>query len=188
MNSILAMLHALHPLSPETQQAFEPLIKRKKFRKGDLLLRIGQTPQHFFFIENGLARVYYIRKKIEVTDYFAIDHQFIGAVPALFDGQPSHKGIEALEDSVILYFSYARFDEICAQHHDLERAARKMTILGMLQGQHRIESIRFLSAKERYEELERLYPGISNRAPLKHIASYLGTTPVSVSRIRAGRQ
>jgi len=58
----------------------------------------------------------------------------------------------------------------------------------MLEGQRRIESIRFLSAKERYEELERLYPGITNRAPLKYIASYLGTTQVSVSRIRAGKQ
>ncbi len=63
-----------------------------------------------------------------------------------------------------------------------------MSIFGMMEEQKRIESIRFFSARERYEELERLYPGITNRAPLKYIASYLGFTQVSIIRIRAGKQ
>lgn len=188
MNPILSILNQLNLLSHETQSAFLSHIKTKTFRKGEKLVRIGQVPQNFFFVNKGLARVFYIRKNIEVTDYFAIDNQFIGALPALFSGQPSHKAIEALEDSEIFYFSYQEFDMLCEQYHDLERAARKMTVFGMLEGQRRIESIRFLSARERYDELEKLYPGISNRAPLKHIASYLGTTQVSISRIRAGKQ
>ena len=93
-----------------------------------------------------------------------------------------------MEDSDVEYFSYTTFDRLCEQHHDLERARRKLTIFGMIEGQKRIESIRFFSAREKYEELERLYPGITNRAPLKHIASYLGVTQVSISRIRAGKQ
>jgi len=188
MNPTLSILNHLNPLSEETQSAFLYIIKARQFKKGEMLVRIGQVPQNFFFVNKGLARVFYVRKDIEVTDYFAIDQQFIGALPALFSGQPSHKAIEALEDSDILYFSYQEFDKLCEQHHDLERAARKMTIFGMLEGQKRIESIRFLSAKERYDELEKLYPGITNRASLKHIASYLGTTQVSISRIRAGKQ
>jgi hypothetical protein len=54
--------------------------------------------------------------------------------------------------------------------------------------QSRIEAMRFHSAKQRYEDLERQYPGISNRSPLKYIASYLNTTQVSISRIRSGVQ
>jgi CRP-like cAMP-binding protein len=188
MNPILSIFNTINSLSDSTALALNELVKKKNFKKGDMLVRIGQVPLNFYFVEKGLARVFYVHKKIEVTDYFAIDNQFIGALPALFNGQPSHKAIEILEDSDVLYFSYAAFDKLCEQHHDLERAARKMTIFGMLEGQKRIESIRFLSAKERYEELERLYPGITNRAPLKHIASYLGTTQVSISRIRAGKQ
>jgi len=188
MNSVISILDQLNSLSEETQSAFSAIIKAKEFKKGEMPVRIGQVPQNLFFVKKGLARVFYIRKDIEVTDYFAIDQQFIGALPALFIGQPSHKAIETLEDSQILYFSYQEFDKLCELHHDLERAARKMTVFGMLEGQKRIESIRFLSAKERYDELERLYPGITNRASLKHIASYLGTTQVSISRIRAGKQ
>jgi len=166
----------------------EAIIEHKSCKKGELLLRVGQVPGNFYFITKGLARVYYVRKEQDVTDYFAIDNQFIGALPALFSQQPSHKAIEVLEDSEIEYFSYTAFDKLCERHHDLERAARKMSIIGMLEGQKRIESIRFFSAKEKYDELEKLYPGISNRAPLKHIASYLGVTQVSISRIRAGKQ
>ncbi|MBL7843156.1 MAG: Crp/Fnr family transcriptional regulator [Cyclobacteriaceae bacterium] len=188
MSLVANLLLQLHPLSAETMKGLDSILKKKFFRKGDTLVRIGQVPEYFYFIERGLARVYYRRKSKDITDYFAIDNQAIGALPSLFSGQPSHKAIEVLEDSDIIYFSYAAFDKLCEQHHDLERAARKMAIIGMLEGQHRIESIRFLSAKERYEELEKLYPGITNRAPLKHIASYLGITQVSISRIRAGKQ
>ena len=188
MSSLISLLQQLQPLSNEAIEALDSIIKHKQYKKGELLVRVGQVPENFYFICKGLARVYYVRKEQDVTDYFAIDNQFIGALPALFNRQPSHKAIEALEDSDVEYFSYTTFDRLCEQHHDLERAARKMTIFGMIEGQKRIESIRFFSAREKYEELERLYPGITNRAPLKHIASYLGVTQVSISRIRAGKQ
>lgn len=188
MSSIISLLQRLQPLSKETIVSLDAIIKQKNYGKGELLVRVGQVPENFYFVSKGLARVYYVRKGLDVTDYFAIDNQFIGALPGLFSHQPSHKAIETLEESEVEYFSYAAFDKLCERHHDLERAARKMSIVGMMEGQKRIESIRFFTAKERYEELERLYPGITNRAPLKHIASYLGVTQVSISRIRAGKQ
>ena len=188
MKLMVAIINQFHALSRESQAAFENVIKEKKFDRGQVLVRIGQVPQNFYFIRKGLARVYYEKKNKDITDYFAIDNQFIGALPALFTSTPSHKAIEVLEDSVVEYFSYQEFDTLCSRYHDLQRAAAKITVFAMLEGQRRIESIRFLSAKERYDELEKLYPGISNRAPLKHIASYLGTTQVSISRIRAGKQ
>jgi CRP-like cAMP-binding protein len=188
MSPVITLLQQLQPLSKETVEALDSIIRHRQFKKGELLVRIGQIPEYFYFICQGLARVYYVRNDQEVTDYFAIDNQFIGALPGLFTQQPSHKAIEVLEDAEVNYFSYAAFDKLCERYHDLERAARKMSIFGMMEGQKRIESIRFYSARERYEELERLYPGITNRAPLKDIASYLGITQVSISRIRAGIQ
>lgn len=164
------------------------IIQVKRAAKGEILVRLGQIPKYFYFIEQGLARVYYEKNNKDITDYFAIDGQFIGALPALFLESPSHKAIEVLEESVIQFFDYRAWEQLCLRHHDLETAARKLAIYAMLQGQQRMESIRFLSARERYHELEKLYPGITNRAPLKHIASYLGTTQVSLSRIRAGKQ
>jgi CRP-like cAMP-binding protein len=184
----IALLHRFYPLSPETVEAFEGIIRHRSLEKGAILLRIGHVSESIHFVVKGLGRVYYLRDGKDVTDYFATDGELIGAVESLFTGTPSHKGIELLEDSEIVSWKNRDFDDLCLKHHDLERAARKLCIMGMLMGQRRIESIRFLSARERYEELERAHPGITNRLPLKHVASYLGITPVSVSRIRAGLQ
>lgn len=185
---VIAAFQRVQPLPDEAIADLEKIISEEHLRKGTELLRIGQVARNMFFIRKGLARVYYHRQDKEVTDYFAIDGQFIGAVPSLITQQPSHKAIHLVEDSDVLIFPVKALDELCARHHDLERASRRMALFGMLQGQERIESLRFHSAAERYALLERTYPGITNRCPLHYIASYLNTTPVSISRIRAGVQ
>ncbi len=188
MNPAVETLKKVSPLTPESAEALAAIMETRFYVKNEPLLQIGRVSEYFYFLVKGLARVYYIRGESDVTDYFAQEGQFIGAVPSLFTGRPSHKAIEALEDSEILRFKYRNFDELCLKHHDIERNGRKLGILAFLEIQDRMESIRFLSAKERYMELERKFPGITNRIPLKHLASFIGTTQVSVSRIRAGKQ
>lgn len=181
-------LAKVSPLSEIEMEALEMIVHRKQLSKNTELLKIGQVSYHMYFVGKGLVRVYYFRHEIEVTDYFAIDQQFIGGVESLFTRQPSKKAIQLIEDSDIYYFSSSDFEACCSRYHAIETAARKMATFAFLEGQQRIESIRFYSAKERYDELERKYPGISNRCPLKYIASYLNITQVSLSRIRAGTQ
>ncbi|WP_234737014.1 Crp/Fnr family transcriptional regulator [Tellurirhabdus bombi] len=185
MNPLLALVQQLSPLSAESQRAFEQIIRFDRFPKNTELLSIGAVSRHLYFIHRGLARVFYYKEDIDVTDYFAVDNQFIGAVASLFTGAPSNKGIQVLEDSEVYYLNNVDFEQLADKHHDLERVARKLAVFGFLESQSRLESLQFLSAKERYQELNRQYPGLTNRAPLKYIASYLGITQVSLSRIRA---
>ncbi|KAB2917630.1 MAG: Crp/Fnr family transcriptional regulator [Bacteroidetes bacterium] len=182
------MLHSLmliSPLSAEAQAALSEIIEEKPYKRNTHLLKIGGVSHYMYFVNEGVARVYYEVNGLDVTDYFAIDGQFIGGVDSLFSGRPSKKGIQLLEDSTVLRVNYRQFEELCTRHHDIERVGRKMAIFAFLEGQQRIESIRFHEAKERYEVLNQKYPGLINRCPLKYIASYLGITQVSLSRIRA---
>lgn len=176
---------AISPLSTESLAALSEIIEEKHYKRNTHLLKIGSVSHYMYFVNEGVARVYYEVNGLDVTDYFAIDGQFIGGVDSLFSGRPSKKGIQLLEDSTVLRVNYRQFEELCARHHDIERVGRKMAIFAFLEGQQRIESIRFHEARERYEELNRKYPGLINRCPLKYIASYLGITQVSLSRIRA---
>jgi CRP-like cAMP-binding protein len=185
VNPFVAAIQHISPLTTEAQDALLTHIQHKQFHKGHELLRIGQVSHHMYFIYKGLARIYYYYNEIDVTTYFAMDNQFLGGIESLFTHQPSQKGIHLLEDSEVYFINYASFEQLCLQYHDIERAGRKMAIYAFLLGQKRIESLRFHDARQRYEELEKQYPGLSNRAPLKHIASYLGITQVSLSRIRA---
>ncbi|KAA5543558.1 Crp/Fnr family transcriptional regulator [Adhaeribacter rhizoryzae] len=185
MNPLLAILHRFSPLSPSAQEALLQIIQYKEFPNKTELLPIGKVARNLYFIQRGLGRVYYYKDEVDVTDYFAQDNQFIGAVSSLFTGQPSRKGIQLLEPSQVYYLAYQDFVQLGAQYSDIERAGGRLAIFAFLEAQTRLESIQFLSAQERYQELNQQYPGLLNRAPLKHVASYLGITQVSLSRIRA---
>lgn len=188
MNEMINIMNALSPLDKAGQEALAKICTRKNYKKNTVLLDLGEVSRKLYFIVKGLGRVYYIRDGNDITDYFAIDHNFLGGLPSYFTGQPSHKAIELLEDSEVIEIYNYEFEKLCSEHHQIERCGRKLAIMAFIECQSEIESIRFLSAKERYFEFEKKYPGIISRAPLKHIATYLGTTQVSVSRIRAGIQ
>lgn len=185
---IINAFTTISPLSTETKHQLSGLVVSREYPKGQHLLNLWQVPKYLYYVVKGVTRIYYIKDGADVTDYFAMENQFVGAVPALFTGEPSHKAVEILEDSVIESIPYAEMEQMCCQNIEICNLGRKIAIIGFLEGQQRMEDMRFLSAAERYEELLRKYPGITNRVPLKHIASLLGTTPVSLSRIRGGNQ
>lgn len=185
---LIQVLQFISPLSAEAADAIIHITTVKTYPKGHQLLQLWQVDRYFHFINKGAGRVYYLKDGIDITDYIAMDKQFIGGLESLFTKQPSHKAIELLEQTELYSFLYDDFERLCIRFHEIERLGRKMATFAFLEAQRRIESIRFLTAAERYRELEKKYPGISNRIALKHIASYLGTTPVSISRIRSGIQ
>lgn len=185
---LIDALQGISPLSQTSKELLLNCIDEQQYPKGHSLLEMWQIDREFHFVVKGSGRVYYLKDGLDITDYIAMDGDFLGGVASLFTQQPSNKGIELMEDSIIQSLNYPAFEELCNEHHDLERLGRKIGIFAFLECQRRIESIRFLSAAQRYHELQKKYPGISNRIPLKHIASYLGTTQVSLSRIRSGIQ
>ena len=187
-NQIIDAFSIIHPLSAETRADFASIIHFKSLPKNSFLLDFGKKATTLFYIHKGLARAYYDRDGVEVTYYFAINNQFIGATQSLFDGRPSKSAIQLIENSDIYYFTYQDFEDCCGRHHDLERAARKLSNIVIMRGLDDIESLRFYTAHERYLMVEQRHPGIFNRCPLKYIASYIGTSQVSLSRIRAGVQ
>lgn len=187
-NPVIDLLNTYQPLSAEAVEDLESIIKFRSADVNEMLLDFGNIAATMYFVEKGLARVFYIHDGKDVTDYFAIDGQFIGAVPSLMNQMPSSKAIQIIENTDLFYFRMEEFEECCARYHDLERATRKLIMFAIQEEQERIESLRFYSAKQRYELLEKKYPGISNRCPLQYIASYIGTSQVSISRIRAGLQ
>lgn len=185
---IVKAMSMVHNLSNTSIELLEKMMTERCYPKGHHLINLWQVPQNFNFIVKGAGRVYYLRNGHDISDFLALDMSFVGALPALFTGEPSHKAVELLEDSKVQSFVYKDFEKLCDENLEIGTLGRKMAVLAVLQGQKRIEDLRFLSAAERYNELLKKYPGITNRVSLKHLASYLGTTQVSLSRIRGGKQ
>lgn len=151
------------------------------------LQSIGHTCRTIYFINKGVARIYYFRDDTDITESFAFENQVVVRYESLFTGRPSRKAIQVLEDTELVAIDAGKLFQLYDQYPQIERLFRRIFEAAHVETINRIESIQFHSAAERYHDLLRDMPGIVQRVPLKYIASYLGITQVSLSRIRARR-
>jgi CRP-like cAMP-binding protein len=108
-------------------------------------------------------------------------------VESLFTGKPSRKAIQVLEDAEIVAINANQLFKLYDSFPEIERLFRKIFEAAYVQTVNRIEGMQFHSAEERYNALLSEAPNVLMRVPLKYVASYLGITQVSLSRIRAHR-
>lgn len=184
MESLITYLQHIQPLSPEAVQALKGICSTLQIKKGRDLQAIGQTCRALYFLETGAARIYYFKDGTDVTEYFAFENSLIARVESLFTGKPSRKGIQILEDAHIIAINAVALNALYNLFLEVERLMRKVTEQGYVDTVNRLESLQFHTAEERYKALVQEHPEIVQRVPQKLIASYLGITPVSLSRIR----
>src|SRR5690606_27880259 len=175
------------PLSPECQKDLLAQAELKIFKKGEVVVREGQYSKKAYLMVQGCARAYYLKDGKDISDWFTFENQFAAPIVSFFSDEPSPHYVEFLEDSTVYEFSKDTMDYLCDKYHDFERFISKVvteTLLGLCE---RLNAIQFNKADQRYEHLLRMYPGITNRVPLTHIASYLGITLETLSRIRSSK-
>ena len=187
MQALLAYFNKFHTLSKEAEDSIVNICSVLKVQKNKDLQPIGHTCRTIYFINKGIARVYYYKGDTDVTEYFAFENNLVARVESLFRGRPSNKGIQILEDAEIVAVNATALFQLYDDFPDIERLARKITEGGFVESVNRLESIQFHSADERYKALLEEDPNILQRVPLKYIASYLGITQVSLSRIRGAK-
>ncbi len=185
MDKFFQAVSLLAYLSPDSKTALASILHRSELPKGHLLLRQGAICNYVHFIEKGLTRTFYIKDGKDVTDWFSPENTFACSVLSFINRQPDRRGIELLEDSIIWSLSYTDLEKCCSQYHDIEHFGRLLAYTGITQLQKRFDDLHFATALERYQTLINTNPGIINRAPLGTIASYLGVTQETLSRIRS---
>ena len=172
------------PLSNECQQEFIAHSKINTFKRGEVVVREGQFSKKAYLIVQGCARAYYLKDGKDISDWFTFENQFMAPIVSFFSEKPSLHYVEFVEDSVVLEFSKEIMDKLTNKHHDFERFISKVVTETMLGLCERLFTIQFNKADVRYKQLLSIYPDITNRIPLTHIASYLGITLETLSRIR----
>ncbi len=172
------------PLSNDCQQEFIAKLKLITYRKGDTVVREGQYSKKAYLIVQGCARAYYLKDGKDISDWFTFENQFMASIVSFFSSQPSPHYVEFVEESIVIEFSKETVDSLSNKFHDFERFISKVVTETMLGLCERLHTIQFSKADERYKNLIRIYPDITQRIPLTHIASYLGITLETLSRIR----
>jgi len=167
---------------------FQQLIKKVSFKsieKGEILLRSGEVCKHSFFVENGLLRSYTVDGAgKEHIIQFGSENWIVSDRSSAFFNEPSDLFIDAIEDTQVVLISsdfineaselsssFRNYNQIALQNHIRHQ-------------QKRINLLLSASAERRYMNFIKLYPDLTLRVPQWMIASYLGITPESLSRVR----
>ena len=187
MNQLFEYFKLVSPLSDEAMHAIEAISSVVHIQKNKDLQPIGHTCKTIYFINKGIARIYYYKDGIDITESFALENNVIARVESLFTGKPSRKAIQVLEDAEIVAIDANKLFKLYDSYPEIERLFRKIFEASHVETVNRIEGIQFHTAEERYKALLEEAPTIIQRVPLKYIASYLGITQVSLSRIRGQR-
>ena len=176
------------PLSMECQQEFLTNSKISTFKKGEIVIREGQFSKKAYLIVQGCARAYYLKDGKDISDWFTFENQFMVSIVSFFSQEPSPHYVEFVEDSIVFEFSKDITDRLSDKYHDFERFIGKVVTETMLGLCERLYTIQFNKAEQRYHHLLSIHPDITNRIPLTHIASYLGITLETLSRIRSPKK
>lgn len=187
IQTAIDFLRGYNPFDTEVAEALEKICGEGEIAKGRDLQPIGHTCRTIYINVKGLLRIYYLKDGNDITESFELAPSVVARVESLFSGRASRKGIQAVENTTYVAISAPQLFTLYDRLPALERLFRKVFEDGYVKTVNRLESLQFHTAEERYRQLMEEQPGILQRAPLKHIASYLGITQVSLSRIRAQR-
>jgi CRP-like cAMP-binding protein len=158
---------------------------KKEFAKNDWVLKEGQVSDEYIFLEKGFMRAFAIDLNgNDVTTNFYNDNQVVFEVHSFFNRTRSKENIQALTDCITWYINYNQLNNLFHTIYEFREFGRSILVKGFSALKNRMLTTITGTAEERYAELLSTKPEIFQNAALKHIASYLGITDTSLSRIR----
>lgn len=184
-NYILAKTNNRHPLSEKELAWIQSVFVPKKLRKKQYLLQEGEINKFHCFVCKGCLRMYRVDEKGQEHIFqFAIENWWTGDRESMISGNPSKYNIEALEDSELLMISRSDMDEISEKIPAIKLMVQNIQQNNVIATQNRIHAAISYTAEEKYLNFVKTYPDIIQRVPQQMIASYLGITRETLSRIR----
>jgi len=172
-------------LSAEETETLKRFFIPKKVRKRQYVLNAGDVCQYLTFVEKGMLRSFSTDDNgHEHVVQFAIEGWWISDLGSFISGDDSIYNIEALEDSEILNLTKEQLEEMTRRLPCMEHYFRVLMQNNIVALQRRLIATVSLSAEEKYTKLMEICPDIINRASQQHVASYLGLTPETLSRVR----
>ncbi|UOQ52662.1 Crp/Fnr family transcriptional regulator [Hymenobacter cellulosivorans] len=179
------ILHATYPLPPASLEKMLALAEYVELPKGTRLFRDDQLAQHIYVLQHGLARAYAQREEREVTFWFSTEGAVLASIRGYTEQALSYETIELLEDSRLFRLNMAALQQLYRTDVHLANWGRVMVERVWLQTEQQLIARQFRTAAERYADLLEHSPHLLQRVALGHIASYLGITQVTLSRVRA---
>lgn len=156
-------------------------------RKGTMIIEASLVESDVFFIGKGIARAFVVSEKgREVTFWIGAEGTAVLSLNSYVSGRPGYENVQLMEDSVLYRLGHDDLFRMYEEDIHVANWGRRFAEREFLLTEERFIPLLFTTASKRYEHLLKSSPELLQRVPLEHLASWLGITPVSLSRIRAG--
>lgn len=178
----------MQPLSESAWLDAEKFLVERKVSKQTKLLTPGEASDRLFIVLKGILRMYYTNDKgQEFNTSFTRNHDVASPLADMISTRPSRATVESIIESTVLEFNYEEFKKLQVTHPALGELYKKFVERSFVLRDQREYDFFILSIKERYERFITQFPEIPNLIPQYQIASFLGVTPVSLSRALGAR-
>ena len=185
---LIQVFKSICPLEENEIGDFLQICLETKLSKGEFWIKENKRNERIAFLISGYLRKFYVDPEgKEITDYFYFNSDFCADLPSIVGKTKPTSNIVAMEETSMIIFSYADFEQLRTRHPVFERIYSKMLELTFLRFYNRTNSFIQKSPKERYEELLKVHPLILQKATQYHIASYLGISYQHLSRLRSSK-
>jgi CRP-like cAMP-binding protein len=183
---LIDLINTIVSLPKAEEEKFRNITTPVTVKKGSAFISEGAVPKKLAFVLTGLFRYYYTSKKgVEFTKGFFPEKSFITSYSAMVQQSPSTYTIEALEDSNIIVFDYHEWQKLIQGHNCWNALLMAILHKGYFKKERREREFLLFDASERYQLFLQEYPQLEQRLKQSMVASYLGITPVALSRIRS---
>lgn len=178
-------LQEIAPLSERSLNDILDICYIKVYKRNEFVLPYQAVCEGFYFVSRGLLRIYYYKQEKEISEWFAFEHTFCFSIISYFHQSPSSLIIQCIEDCEIIVLPKDGLDRLRNANFEIANFAYHIIAASLVISQHRVASLQFETALQRYESLFRDHKNMIQRIPLQYIASYLGVSAETLSRIRA---
>jgi len=184
MQSLLQQISSRCFLSPELQQRIARDFQVREADKGEKILTQAKRANYLYFVKKGILHNYYYHDGKQVSSWFYKEDQFITSWHSFYAQKQSFEEIECLESCILYQISYKDYQKLIADFPSFGNFARLLAEEMLIFIDEFSKGWSFLSAKEKYDVLLTYFPDIEVRVKLGHIASFLGVSQETLSRIR----
>ena len=170
-------------LSDEAYDVFMNFVIKKEYPKGEILIEHGKKNEFVFFLISGSAKSYNFKDSKQICLWFAFESDCIATIRSL-DDLISHETVELLEDSELIQIKLGDLMTLSNQFTSVSSLMIQLLKEHILFLEYKLNGLQFMTSEERYDKLIRDYPEVLQRVSLTDIASYLGISRETLSRIR----
>lgn len=182
---LIKRLNSLYQMDEALTHKVRSFTKISEYKSGAFILKEGQVCNKACMVATGLVRSYYMNDGRDITSRFMEEGSIITSWPSYYTQLPGNEFIEATEDTILLCLNYTDIQKLYAEYPEFNIVGRRQVEHAFYLSEQRTQMLRKHTAEEKYKFFLENHPTLLQRVALKHIATYLGMSEETLSRIRS---